>query len=394
MRLLTTFTDPQKGQKFSKYLSSKEIANQIEIQPNTDWGSDDYGTTVCHIWIVEEDQFFNARTWLDRFKEDPGSEEFSQFNPILPFDISEPSSPIEPETTILPEEEELPSSRIEKMGTITTYLVVLCTLLFIMARLSSPTEEFTPKNLPLTPLFISQVNKVLLFDWPEAYSILDKVATLYGVDSLQNMETLPDEGHYLLKKFYQTPYWKGIYDKIILHIRHSNAPWEFNAPLFEKAREGEVWRLFTPCLLHADIFHIFFNMIWLIVLGRQMEARLGAWRYILFIIIAAILSNTAQYLMSGSNFIGFSGVVCAMIVFIWKRLKIAPWEGYLLHSSTVLFVSLFILAILGIQFASFTMEIIGYPSLSPGIANTAHITGGIIGYAAASLNLFTWRARS
>ena len=42
-------------------------------------------------------------------------------------------------------------------------------------------------------------------------------------------------------------------------------------PLFEKIRQGELWRLFTPCILHRDFLHILFNMIWVWILVKQIE---------------------------------------------------------------------------------------------------------------------------
>ena len=97
---------------------------------------------------------------------------------------------------------------------------------------------------------------------------------------------------------------------------------------FEKIRQGEVWRLFTPCLLHFDFLHILFNMAWLWILGKQIEERIHWKKLGLLILIVGIVSNTAQYLVSGPSFLGFSGIVVGMAGFIWMRQRNAPWEGY------------------------------------------------------------------
>ena len=86
-------------------------------------------------------------------------------------------------------------------------------------------------------------------------------------------------------------------------------------------------------------------MIWLAVLGRQMELRLGGFRYLLFILITGIISNIVQYMMSGPNFLGYSGILCAMLSFIWVRQKKAAWEGYVLQDSTMGFMLLFLITI-------------------------------------------------
>ena len=164
--------------------------------------------------------------------------------------------------------------------------------------------------------------------------------------------------------------------------------------LIEKIRDGEFWRLFTPCLMHNDILHILFNMLWLIVLGKQLEQRLGIRRYLLLVLLTGIFSNTCQYLMSGSDFLGFSGVLCAMLAFIWIRQKIAPWEGYPLERSTIAFMMVFILAMSIIQIGSFFLENQYQISISPGIANTAHLSGAFIGICMACLPCFAWNWRS
>jgi murein DD-endopeptidase MepM/ murein hydrolase activator NlpD len=44
--------------------------------------------------------------------------------------------------------------------------------------------------------------------------------------------------------------------------------------LGEKISQGQVWRLFTPCLMHRDFLHILFNMVWVWLLAKQVEERM------------------------------------------------------------------------------------------------------------------------
>lgn len=136
----------------------------------------------------------------------------------------------------------------------------------------------------------------------------------------------------------------------------------------------------------------FFNIIWLVVLGKLIEDKIGSFRFFLFVLITAAVSNTAQYLMSGPDFIGISGVICAMLGFIWARQHVAAWEGYNLMPGVISFMIFFVLIIAAIQTLSFLLQIYKNINFMPGIANTAHITGGIAGYLLGRLNLFPARS--
>lgn len=386
MRLVGKFKDPQLGQKFSVFLNNKGIRHQLDVQTNTDWGSDDYGTAHCSVWVIDEDQFPEAYDWYEAFINNPFDDKFRVELPTTP-----PPPPPQSEQDQVQKAPPPPKTFGSELGKITSTILAICILLFVVSSMTAPRLKSIPDRLPYTPFLSSPVNKALMYDYPEAYDILDKAISIYGVSALETPSQLPPEGQYLLKSFYRTPYWTGVYQDIVEHFRNPAVPWNLDVPMFEKIREGEVWRLLTPCFLHFDIFHILFNMLWLIVLGKQMEKKLGILRYILFILIVGIISNTAQYLMSGPNFIGYSGVICGMIVFIWMRQKLAPWEGYQLQRSTMVFVTVFVFAILGIQLVSFGLEVLGESGFSAGIANTAHISGGVMGYILSRIKFFAWQ---
>ena len=177
------------------------------------------------------------------------------------------------------------------------------------------------------------------------------------------------------------PYWEGIYDQLASHRF-------WGAPLFVQIREGEIWRLITPVFLHADFLHIAFNMLWLWSLGKEVEKRLGIFRYIVLMLIAALISNVAQYLMSGPFFMGYSGVIAGLAGFIYIRQKEAPWEGYPIHPSTFLFLAIFIFGLAALQSISFFASFFGWGQFNVSIGNTAHIVGAFTGMALAKLRWF------
>ena len=137
---------------------------------------------------------------------------------------------------------------------------------------------------------------------------------------------------------------------------------------FGEVRRGEVWRLFTPILIHFGFAHILFNMLWLRDLGCMFEARLKSWYFVIFVLVVAMASNVAQYVFGkGPLFGGMSGVNYGLIGYVWIRGRFDPAAGLHLDKQSV------ILALIWF-FACFT----GY--LGP-IANFAHGAGLVLGMA-------------
>jgi GlpG protein len=98
---------------------------------------------------------------------------------------------------------------------------------------------------------------------------------------------------------------------------------------------GEVWRLFTPALLHAGLVHLSFNVLCLIDLGGLIERRQGTRRFTILVLCLAIISNLVQYYVSGPNFGGLSGVLFGLLGYIWMRGRIDPRSGLYLYPPVV-----------------------------------------------------------
>jgi GlpG protein len=182
------------------------------------------------------------------------------------------------------------------------------------------------------------------------------------------------------------PIWKGFYT-ILLDTSH--AATLLAAPWFVKISQGEVWRLWTPCILHGGFLHILFNMLWLWLLGRQVEFKLGIGRYILGMLVIGVLSNTAQYLMSGALFLGYSGVISGLGGFIWVRQKLAPWEGYMVPKATLLFLFVFIVGMVLLQTGVFVINKFHLGDfVLGGVGNTSHVVGLLTGMLLAKIPAF------
>lgn len=378
MRLIYTSNDQKQAASLSSVLANNGIENQLELSTNTDWGSPDYGIVTAKIWVIDEDQVDTAMKTSEEFQSNP-----QNVHKPIPEKLSIAEEPSPNEAKPVPVQKAKmvrPRIRLERqpIGLITVYIIMLCTLIFVIEMITEPKAQEYPSSLAATPAFSPPIDKELLYDYPKAFEIIDKIIKAYGMQQLVHPTEKPVE--YLLEQYHKTPYWHGFYDQLLEYFKKGTPLFNSNVPMFEKLRQGEVWRLFTPALLHSGPFHIFFNMLWLIVLGKQMEQRLSKWRYLLFILLTGVVTNTLQYLMSGANFIGFSGVLCAMLTFVWVRQKRAAWEGYRLDRSTMAFMMLFLFTIFGIQAISFLIEITMNREISPGIANTAHMTGLASGY--------------
>lgn len=349
MRLIWSSENVDSYRKFLNVLSAHKIAFTPEEVVEKDWGKHTYGNKLFKLWIHEEDQVDEAKELLKSFLENPEDKKFSSLaSNELPKPPTEAPSIEEKKEKITREETETKFS-LKPKTKLSNFLILLCSFILLLELWTSK-EAQVPLSVRPSLLTTSSVEKALFFDYPKGYEYLDQIAGLYGYPALAKPADLPPPGKFLYEQYQKTPVWKGIYPYLIKFgenlAQHKHPEVVFQkAPLFEKVKDGEVYRLVSPILLHNDILHLFFNMIWLLLLGTQIEARIGALRYLVFIVIVAIISNVFQYLMSGPAFIGFSGVICGMALFIRSRQKEAPWEGYQMSKGTYHFI-LFLLACL------------------------------------------------
>lgn len=408
MRLIAILQDGRQGKLLSEYLTSLSIDNILDVSTGDNWGEENYGVTTYTVWVVDEENLpraleiardFANNSNADHFQKQTGATFPSAAASPSPAENFEPSQPEESDAKAQNILRAKPPGAVEPLGKVTLYLLMLCSILFLFTEISAPTVTrqetmaFSKQQLPSIPIYYSTLKKELLFDYPRAFEIVDEIVANANAEyeKLESVNELPKDLFPLITQFQQTPYWKGFYEKIISFFQRRQVDWHIDEPLFEKLHQGEGWRLLSPIFLHADIFHLLFNMIWLAVLGRQLEQRMGWWRYLLFIGVTGAASNIAQYLMTGPNFLGFSGVICAMITFVWVRQKKTPWEGYLLQPTTLNFALLFLFFILALQLISFYTEIVYQQPIAPQIANTAHMTGLFLGIILGNVNFFAWK---
>lgn len=128
----------------------------------------------------------------------------------------------------------------------------------------------------------------------------------------------------------------------------------------------QVWRVFTPSLMHFSAMHILFNLLWWWYLGGKIENKLGVAPLFILLLVAGTLPNIVQYFISGPNFGGLSGVVYAVVGYTWVMGVKRPEAGIGLPPAYIGFMLLWLVL-------SFT-DMFGLS-----IANGAHIGGLVVG---------------
>jgi membrane associated rhomboid family serine protease len=96
--------------------------------------------------------------------------------------------------------------------------------------------------------------------------------------------------------------------------------------LFPGGTAAKVWTFFTYSLLHANLTHIVFNVLWLLPFGSALARRFGPWRFFLFMAITAAagaLAHLATHEHAVAPMIGasasVSGTMAAAIRFAFAH---------------------------------------------------------------------------
>jgi GlpG protein len=138
--------------------------------------------------------------------------------------------------------------------------------------------------------------------------------------------------------------------------------------------------LLGPALFHFSWLHIVFNTMWWWQLGGSVERTLGKGALINLFLITALLSNLGQFMVSGPNFGGLSGVVYGLVGYVWWYGWLAPEKGLFISKPIIGFLLFWLL--------------LGYADVLPvNMANTAHLLGLVSGCLLAGVNIFLFKRR-
>ena len=141
--------------------------------------------------------------------------------------------------------------------------------------------------------------------------------------------------------------------------------------MFGGLDDGQYWRLVSPIFLHFGLMHLAFNALWLALLGSRIERLSGSLHLLLFVALSGAVSNWIQYSWEGSAlFGGMSGVVYALLGYIWIKSRFIPHPLLQLPPGVLGFMLVWLLV---------GMSGILETLLGSGIANGAHLGGLLIG---------------
>jgi len=87
--------------------------------------------------------------------------------------------------------------------------------------------------------------------------------------------------------------------------------------------EGQLWRPFTTCLLHANFLHAAFNIYWLAIFTPVLEHRLGSYRTLGLIVLLGYVSMMPEYVIGSFHrnqpimIVGLSGIMYGLFGLLW-----------------------------------------------------------------------------
>lgn len=139
-------------------------------------------------------------------------------------------------------------------------------------------------------------------------------------------------------------------------------------------QEWQLWRWVSHALLHFSIMHIAFNLLWWWQLGGDIEQRVGSGKLVQLFVFSAAVSGIGQFWVEGANFGGLSGVVYALVGYIWVIGCRRPEKGLMMPKPLIGFMLVWL--------------VLGFVQPFMAIANTAHLVGLLAGV---TLGLFDSR---
>lgn len=139
----------------------------------------------------------------------------------------------------------------------------------------------------------------------------------------------------------------------------------FHYPIYFE-QDWELWRYVTHAFVHLSNVHIIANLSWFWLFGGVIQRCFGGMKLFLIFLVSAVVSGVVQNYFSGPDFFGLSGVVYAVLgyVFVVDKLNANVFnlpKGF------------FSMLLVGLAFGFIS------PLFDIYIGNAAHISGLVVG---------------
>ena len=153
-------------------------------------------------------------------------------------------------------------------------------------------------------------------------------------------------------------------------------------PVYLQTGQG-LYTIFTSMFVHAGLYHIFANMLFLFLFGWPLEERIGKYKVLIIYLVAGVLGLMLQSMVmwgSSAIIIGASGAISGLVGAL-----------FILYPRDKLTLPLFIIILPNVPvwaatmafFASQLPYVLGFGA--SGVAYAAHLGGFLAGMALASL---------
>ena len=130
-------------------------------------------------------------------------------------------------------------------------------------------------------------------------------------------------------------------------------------------KNHELYRLLSCTFVHAGIFHLFFNMYALYIIGSQIETFIGKWKYLFVYLTSGIVGSMFSVLITKGYSVGASGAIFGLLgCLLYFGYNYRLYLGEVLRSQIIPLIVLNL--VLGFTF-------------SESIDNAAHIGGLVAG---------------
>ncbi len=121
-------------------------------------------------------------------------------------------------------------------------------------------------------------------------------------------------------------------------------PFIYLGKINEFILRGQLWRFFTPMLVHGDILHIGFNMYALYIFGRNLEYQYGHLRFFMLYLVSGFAGNVVSFVLTPNPSLGAStaifGLVAAQAVFVYRNKRFFGKRGQSILANTIMIMAI------------------------------------------------------